>query len=877
MEPTRWERAQSLFHQALALPEAERRPYLDSVCGGEPELLAEVLAMLRADRDEPSLLDAGLSGIAWSFLAQPGEPAREIGPYKLVRLLGEGGMGVVWLAQREDTASLVAIKFLPNANLSPARRERFTREIKTLAKLKHPYIARLYDAGTLADGTPWFVMEYVDGERLVDYCRGHQLSLDERLRLFAKVCEAVRHAHSQEVIHRDLKPSNILVEGDGTPRLLDFGIARELHDADGPAEHTQAGLRFHSPHYAAPEWLRDGTVGFFTDVYSLGVMLYELLAGRLPLSEEPSANGSATPQKPSAAAAARESAASDDSLGKLVPKQAWPDLDLLCLKAMRPEAHERYPSVEALLRDLNHYLRNEPLEARPDSWTYRAGKFVARNRRPVFATAAALALVAGLTIFFTLRLNKAKNEALAEVTRKQHIQDFMLDLFGQSENSAAPPQDLKAVELLDRGLKKAKALDSDPEVQIELYKTLGRMYDMLDDFKKSDELLELALEKDKLAYGPNDISVGDLLVMRGIVLSDEGQYQEAQKSVQEGLAIVSRQRPPNDPEIYYARAGLGRILQDSGSYQEAANVLQPILDWKPANDYQAETLSRSLSALGVAKYSMGRYEEAEAIQRRALALDQRIFGEANPRTAADLVNIALNKAARSHYSESEPYYRQAIAAMTKWYGPNNPETATLTSLFARSLVYEGKYDEAYPMLQKALVIQDKAYGGRDPQIASTLGGVGRIEVKSGNLAAAEADFSRGAEMYKSLFGEENAKVAVMKADLGDVYVREGKRQRGEGLLREAVTILRAKLPAGDRNTARAEAMWGNALVALGKYREAEVPLLSAYRVDQALFQPPVDDLAGIRRNLATVYDELHTPEKEQTLKLEVASASSKVP
>jgi serine/threonine protein kinase len=367
VDEIRWERLQSLFHQAVELPNAERSRFLEDACQGDPALETELMGMLQADGKGPisSMLEDGLPGIASQFIALPGEsiPVREIGPYRLIRILGEGGMGAVWLAQRHDTDALVAIKFLPNANLSPSRRERFAREIKTLAKLKHRYIGRLYDAGALDDGTPWFVMEYVEGERLTDYVRDRSHTVEEILELFREVCEAVQYAHSQEIIHRDLKPSNIMVEQDGTPRLLDFGIARELQGLDDPSERTRPGLRFLSPDYAAPEWVREGAVGFFTDVYSLGVILYELLTGRLPLDRaKRTSEGDWSPIEGSPE---RPSTFGSDRLN--LSKSQWSDLDVLCLKALRADPNERYQSVEALLRDLNHYLRKEPLEARPDS------------------------------------------------------------------------------------------------------------------------------------------------------------------------------------------------------------------------------------------------------------------------------------------------------------------------------------------------------------------------------------------------------------------------------------------------------------------------------------------------------------------------------
>jgi len=281
MDSARWDQIQSVFYEVVTRPESERLSILETACGSDEPLMADVLAMLEADSNTTSLLDRGLPDMAYQLVGTPFDPtySREFGPYRLKRILGEGGMGVVWLAERVDAGNLVAIKFLPHAELSPARRERFAQEIRTLAKLKHPFIARLYDAGTLADGTPWFVMEYVEGAGFTEYCRQRPRSVEERLRLFRSVCEAVQYLHGQGIIHRDLKPSNIMVEGDGTPRLLDFGIARELQPQDESSDHTRAGLRFMSRDYAAPEWAREGIVGTYTDVYSLGVILYEMLTG----------------------------------------------------------------------------------------------------------------------------------------------------------------------------------------------------------------------------------------------------------------------------------------------------------------------------------------------------------------------------------------------------------------------------------------------------------------------------------------------------------------------------------------------------------------------------------------------------------------------
>jgi serine/threonine-protein kinase len=858
MESTRWEQAQSLFHQAIELPEAERPAFLGSACGGDGALMAEVRAMLAADGGAPSLLDGGLAGIAGEFVGQADQPAREIGPYRLARLLGEGGMGVVWLAEREDTGAVVAIKLLPNANLSPVRRERFIREIKTLAKLRHPYIARLYDAGTLADGTPWFVMEYVEGERLVDYCRARKLPLGERLALFAKVCEAVQHAHGQEVIHRDLKPSNILVESDGTPRLLDFGIARELQSLDDPGERTQAGLRFHSPHYAAPEWLRDGTVGFFTDVYSLGVCLYELLADKRPFSDEEAAHGSASalPEKPSVAAQKNQSGG--HFLGGAVPKQTWPDLDLLCLKAMRYEPHERYASVEALLRDLNHYLKSEPLEARPDSWRYRAGKFVARNRRPVLVAALSFALVVGLVTFFTIRLAVAKNAALAEAARTERIQQFLLDMLGDADQEAAPGRDLKVETLLDRGAEQAASLNADPETQAKLYLTLGTMYNRLGKYDKAGDLLNLSLNKTLATADPGGARRAKVLTQLGELRGEQGRVKEARGLIQQALDLAAKGGlAPESPTIIAAKLALGKALAESGSYREAIEELSPIarID-PPRSDFERHAVRDALAYLAVAEQGSVQYDLAEATGAKVIALDRQLLGSSHPATGEDLANLASAKMLKGEYQQAEPLYREALAINTAWYGPDNPDVVTMTSFLARALTLTGELDEAEKLLQQALQAEERIYGASHERIGFTLNALGSIALKKGDAASAAAYFQRALAVDRPLFGDKSVQVNEIENGLGQAEMQLAHYEQARAIFASCVEVFQA-LPPGNPYIGRERVRLGQALLALKRYAEAEKELKDGIQLEQALAVPPTGLIKTAQENLATLHAAWH--------------------
>src|SRR5262245_16613885 len=353
MDAARWEQLQQIFHGAVELESPAREHFIESACGGDAGLRAEVLALIDDDQAGLPVIDRGIPEIATSVLdaddGSVGVPTR-IGRYRLVSRLGEGGMGVVYRAERDDLRSIVAIKILRHAWMSPARRDRFTAEQRILAQLNHPAIARLYDADVLTDGTPWFAMEYIEGQPLTAYCAAHLPTIADRLTLFRSMCEGVQHAHGHLVVHRDLKPSNILVRADGMPKLLDFGISKQIDEGD--ADPTVTVFRFMTPGYAAPEQVRGGRTGVHTDVYALGVLLYEILTGRRPFDGSPRTDADTDavftggePPKPS-----------------LVPDRlpasrgAWADLNVLCLTAMRREPERRYPTVEALVRDIDHFL-----------------------------------------------------------------------------------------------------------------------------------------------------------------------------------------------------------------------------------------------------------------------------------------------------------------------------------------------------------------------------------------------------------------------------------------------------------------------------------------------------------------------------------------
>ena len=847
MDSERWERIQSLFHDAADRPASDRRHYLETAADGDQKLIADVLAMLEQDAGEASLLHRDIATLA-SDILQPTLTSKQFGPYLLRELLGEGGMGVVYLAEREDLGNLVAIKILRDAWMSPARRDRFAAEQRTLAQLTHPAIARLYDADSLADGTPWFAMEYVEGFPITDYCKNQNSSIEERLRLVREVCEAVRYAHSRAFIHRDLKPANIFVQTGGQIKLLDFGIARHL-DSVTDSRSTRTGLQMMTPAYAAPEQLRGEPAGTYSDVYALGVILYELLTGKLP--------DSPSPAKPS-------------TLGGANKTLSWPDLDVLCLKALHPDPERRYHSADALIRDLDHYLAGEPIEARPDTARYRISKFVRRNRGAVAATILVALTIAGLIIFYTNRLAVARNAALAEAARTQRILRFTLSLLKGGDKEVGPAADMRVTSLIERGTAEAHSLDRDPGVQAELYETLGEVYQTLGMFDRADSLLNTALERRRAFFGADHPMVAESLVSLGLLRIDEAKLPDAERLVRQGLEIDRRTLPPGHPSIAAATQALGKVLEERGSYDAAIPVLNEAVRYRSTPDAPPADLASSLLELANCHFYAGHYAEAEALNQRLLVMHRQIYGERHPLVAEVLINLGAIQQDLGHYVEAEQYHREALAITRAFYGGEHYKTASNLTLVARALAKQERAVEAAELLQKALAIQEKVFGEAHPRVASAVNEIGTVALLQGNYAEAAAMFQRMAAIYKTVYSGKHYLIGIATANLGSVYMAQGDNVRAEALFRDALAMYAKTLASGHINVGITSIKLGRVLLRQKRFKEAEPASLSGYQIVSTQTSPSVKWLQSAREDLAAIYTALGNPEEAR--KFETARA-----
>ena len=875
MDAQRWLRIQELFHRAVELPEEQRESFVASACNDRPDIGSEVLAMLDEDKRGISRLGREVAQVVDRVLAQAETPAsftppERIGPYLRQEFLGRGGMGSVWKYLRVDAGRPMAIKFLPLPLSDPhceERRRRFADEIGTLARLRHPNIVAFHDAGALDDGTQWFAMDYVEefarGKGYTEYSRRPGRSVDARLRHFRLVSEAVLYAHRQGVLHRDLKPSNILVARDESPRIVDFGIARQLPQEGEAGNPTSPTSRFMSPDYAAPEWKRGGPGNVAIDVYSLGVILYEVLTGRHPYRDpaQPAAfldeeKTRELPEKPSVIVSRETANASSQRL----PRSVWSDLDKLCLTAMHPDPHRRYASVESLIRDIDHFLNEEPLEAQPGLFRYRAAKFLRRHRTTVTATAAALVLVVSLVAFFMWRLARERDRAQAEEARTRRIQDFMLRFMG---NGSAPPQNLTLLTVLDRSAASAATLKDDPETQSKIYSTLGAAYEQMNDYHKAENLLTLALEKSNTLHDPSAQRATVLLDL-GTLRGDEARYREADQSVNEALAVIARLHlARGDPLSDLAQVTLGRTLIQEGSYARAVAVLEPVANQPPGGDEHAANVFNSLSYLAVANQYTGNLQAAVSFSWRAVDLGRRLYGNANPLVAEALSNFATAEGTSGKFAEAEGLYDQAAAIIGAYFGPNNPETIQVESFSASMALRAGDYSKAESLLRNVLPVQEKEYGSSpNPNVAFTHYALGQLAKAKGNLRGAEEEFEASAKINAALYGELDLRTAQTMSTLAGVLVKDGQYGHAEHVALQAVKALTRQPLPGNIGVGLAKLYLGEALLGEKRYRDAEEPLSQAY--DQLKTAPPslASQLEDSRRDLVRVRQALHEPGEE---------------
>ena len=883
LHPERWHALSDLLDQLLDLPEDEHTAFLKQVNQDNPSLYGQLLASLAANDTDHDFLrdlsDQHLQVLLHELDADKTDTGDQIGPYRLVRLLGRGGMGAVYLAERSDGVfrKQVALK-LVRRGLVDDLLSRFTYERQILAGLDHPNIARLYDGGTTDDGRPYFVMEYVDGLTITDYCDQRRLTTKQRLVLFSTVCRAVQYAHANLVIHRDLKPSNILVTDEGTVKLLDFGIAKLLDEEaiDQTVPQTQAGQHLMTPEYASPEQIRGETITTATDVYQLGVLLYELLTGRRPyrlpsrvrfeveraiLEDEPERpstavrqinqspqDASATPLTPEAVSAARSTSA------ERLWRQLGGDLDTIVLKALRKEPQRRYGSVEQLAADLRRHLKGLPVDARPDALGYRLRKFVGRHRVGMLTVLMMVLLAAG----FTWGVIRERDRAQAEASKLAEVKAYLVGLFEVSNPwEEHDGGETTARALLERGVEKIEDLTEEPVVQAEMMYVLGEVYLQLGMYEEAQPLLEQSLDLRREVLGPRHEDVASSMNALASLLSNKGQYQEAEASYREALAIRKKLLGDDHLQVAESKNGLAdalaeRTYYEDGTYDEVETLRREAMAaYQKAYGTVHSKVAQMQSALGVVLSSKGQYDEAEVLYRQSLVMRRELFGEEHPAIASSLYNLGWAIAKKGNAEEAEPLIRQGVAMYRKTLGDNHPSAIHGLANLANFLQYHlGSHEEAETTYREALALRRQALGDNHPDVASTLSDLALNLGELEKYAEAEKAFREAIAVWRTAYGNEHRKAATTLNQMGVTLRKNGDYDKAIAAHREALPIYinffgeeHARVAITIHLLAKAHWEKGDIDEAEARYREALTMYRNVYEESHINMVDTLTDLA----------------------------------
>jgi len=835
----RWQALSPHLDKALEMEGDERAAWLDSLRAEDPRLAAELEALLeeRSALSQERFLegDSPLRPAASSLAGQ------SFGAYTLVSPIGQGGMGSVWLARRSDGRyeGPAAVKLLSPELVGGGGERRFRREGSLLARLSHPHIARLLDAGLSPIGQPYLVLEYVEGEPIDRHCDRVGLSVEGRLRLFLDVLDAVAHAHVNLVVHRDIKPSNVMVSTAGQVKLLDFGIAKLLEGDGEPGQATaltrDAG-RALTPEYAAPEQVTGEPVTTATDVYALGGLLYLLLSGRHPAGaarrspvELLKAIVETEPQRLSAAVTdARtqttqtlaESAARRSTTPDHLRRQLRGDLETIVVKAMKKRPQERYASASALAEDVRRFLERRPITARPDTLAYRTARFLRRNARGVTAVSAAAVALVAVVAFYTARLATERDRARLEARKAEQVSEFLTGLFTSADPYARETSEPTVRGILDAGAAKVRQqLGGQPELQAEMLTLMGRIYERLGDRERAMPLLQEAVAAARRLFGPSPRLAQGLNDL-GVLLAEKGDLAAAEPLLEEALGLRRKLLGDENPEVAVTLVELGRVYSDRGLLERAEPLFRDSLAIRrKALGPQHKETATSLSDLGLLLRQKGDLAGAETLLREALEISRKVFHEDHPNVATALGNVALCLGERGDYAGSAAMLREALAINRKIWPANHLNIAGMLSNYSNVLREQGEIEAAARAAEEALQIARPAFGTDDPALARYLVSLGRVRLAQGKAAAAEP------------------------------------------LLRQALAQRERSLPADDWRLAATRSQLGASLTALGLHEEAERLLLAAAAGLKDVPGAQGREFKANRARLVALYEALGRPEK----------------
>ena len=822
MKPERWRQIQDAFLRAEALSGQERERFLQEVSATDQSLGRRVESLLLCgDGDD---LDQLVAQSALAVLDESGLSGKPFGNYRMVRQVGEGGMGVVYEAEQQNPRRTVALKLIRSGRFAGDRARRlFQREAEALGRLKHPGIATIYESGASADGQPFLAMELVEGTPLQEWLPRQpephgswEEGIGARLGIFRLIADAIGYAHQHGVIHRDIKPSNIMiVEGTGSPsvKILDFGLAR-LNSADGEGtvrtemQVVQGSIPYMSPEQACGD---AAAVDLRTDVYALGVLLYWLLTGRHPYLD-------GVESLPKALVQIAEAPPR--------PFRDWGlrgegDLELIVRKALEKDAARRYQSVAAFTADVDRYLTDWPIEARPPGFWYQFRKLASRHRLAVAAAAALLALLVafGITVsILAARLAHERDAANRETTRSQSVSSFLTGLFNNSDPFRNNGQELTARQLLDQGAARInKDLSGEPAVRLSLLQTMGEAYQHLGAYDRAEDLFRAEFEASSKVWTKTPTDRARILRQVADVERQRGKLADAEKDLRQARGLLENNLPVRELELSQILNNLAIVLQLKGNLEEAETDSRRAVGISGRYPAELKETLTMRSTLGNILLERGKLEEAETVQRGVLSGRQQVLGPKHPQVATSLRRLAAVLNAEGHYSEATKYYREALARFEQLQGPNHPDTVAIMGNLANALIEEGSLAEAEGLYREAIRRGAQMTSHEQPFIAAWHAGLGWVVFKENRATEADREFQTALPVLASDPGSALRQARPL-VHYSVVLASLGRAKEARHRMDTALEIYRRRPPS---KTDFAEAIFESAKLEAGAGRMAE--------------------------------------------------------
>ncbi len=774
---------------------------------------------------------------------------KNIGPYEILERLGEGGIAIVYLAQQtEPLRRHVALKMIKKGMDTAQVVKRFESERQALAVLEHPNIAQVFDAGVTDDGAPYFVMEVVRGSTIGEYCDRARLTTRQRIELFLDVCAAIQHAHIKGLIHRDIKPSNVLVaEQESAPvvKVIDFGIAKAVEpDTSDKTQLTQIGVVVGTPQFMSPEQLGGEPIDTRADVYSLGILLYELLVGATPIDLHgisSHALGYLIREKPTPIPSTRlgelkdtqaEISAARSTDYRVLLRELKGDLDWIIMKACAKDRELRYDTANAFANDLSRFLDHQPVSARPPSTGYIVSRFVRRNKLAVAAGALSLlAIIAGASAAFVgfMQARESERIALQEAQTAQQVSDFLVDLFEVSDPSEARGNSMTAREVLEVGAAKIdEELDDQPIVQTTLMVTMAEVYKNLGLYKEAIRLSERALEQNR-ALDLEPLVLADNLDQLGSLYTQTGDLDQAEAFHSEALDIRVANGAEPKVALVSTYAHLGVIEYLRADYDASENFFVRALDTADQLPERPSALvAELLGNIGAVHSQRGDYIQAEAYDLRGLDVLLDEFGEVYPLTATMFNNVALNIKKQGRFAEASEMYEKALKIYRQLYDDAHPNIANTLNNLALAYLEAERFEETAELQRESVNMFTELLGAEHSQVATAKVNLGRTYALSGRLQDAEKVQREALALQESVLRPGHARIATALTALAITLNYQERYAEAEELVRRAYDLRVERSGLGHGSTARAATVLGHALAGLGRFEEAETLMINGY-------------------------------------------------